>query len=285
MSKGFLRLSHNHGGFYLFATIAVVVIGLGLFSGGVTVWEYTNSSQFCGTTCHAMPPEYTAYQVSPHARVACVDCHLGQDSVLNTVPRKAKEVRHVVFALTQNYDTPIYVKSLRPARDTCEKCHYPEKFSTDSVKGIRRYAKDEKNSETRIYLILKTGGGSKREGLGKGIHWHIESEVWYIATDKHKQEIPYVRQVDDDGRVTEYFDVSLDLPPDFVAQNSDKLRRMDCIDCHNRISHQFRSPDRALDQALARRLIDRDIPYIKLWGTDLLSSSYLSHDEAMAAIE
>ena len=80
-----------------------------------TTWEYTNSPEFCGTACHTMPPEYVAYQISPHARVACVDCHLGQDSLLATVPRKAREMRHVVNALTQSYEPPIYVKSLRPA--------------------------------------------------------------------------------------------------------------------------------------------------------------------------
>ncbi len=285
MGRFFVWLRTDRWRLYLFAAFIVFVIGNALFAGGVTVWEYTNSPQFCGTTCHAMPPEYTAYQVSPHARVPCVDCHLGQESVLMAVPRKAKEIRHVVFALTQRYEVPVYVKSLRPARDTCEKCHYPEKFSTDSVREIRRYARDAENTETRIYLVMKTGGGSKREGLGRGIHWHIENEVWYIATDPLKQEIPYVRQVDDDGRVTEYFDVSVNLPSDFVAQNSSKLHRMDCIDCHTRISHLFRSPDRAMDQALARRLIDRDIPSIKLRGLELLEATYSSHEEAIAAIQ
>jgi len=255
------------------------------FAGGVTVWEYTNSPQFCGATCHTMPPEYTAYQVSPHARVPCVDCHLGQESTLTTVPRKAMEIRHVVFALTQEYETPIYVKTLRPARDTCEKCHWPEKFSDDTVREIKRFAHDESNTERSIFLSLKTGGGTAREGLGKGIHWHIENEVWFIATDELKQEIPYVRQVGPDGTVTEYFDVEAGLPTDFLAKNADKLKRMDCIDCHNRISHLFRSPEEAVDLALARRQIDREIPFIKAWGTEILNAAYLSQEDAIETIE
>ena len=39
---------------------------------------YMDSVQFCGQTCHqVMQPEYTAYQRSPHARVACIECHIG----------------------------------------------------------------------------------------------------------------------------------------------------------------------------------------------------------------
>jgi Zn finger protein HypA/HybF involved in hydrogenase expression len=265
-----------------------LILGIVLFfafGGGVLAWEYTNGVQFCGTTCHTMPPEYTAYQVSPHARVLCVDCHLGQESTLTMVPRKAMEIRHVIFGLTQAYETPIHVKSLRPARDTCEKCHWPEKFASDKVLQKKHFNLDEQNTETDTFLSLKTGGGTAREGLGKGIHWHIENEVWYIPTDTLKQEIPYVKQIGADGKVTEYFDTEANLPADFAEQNKDKLRRMDCIDCHNRISHLFRSPERALDLALERRQIDRTIPSIKAWGSGALNARYASQEEALAAID
>ena len=184
-----------------------ILIVLATITVSATAWEYTNSAQFCGTTCHTMPPEYLAYQASPHARVACVDCHLGQDSILLTVPRKARELSHVINALTQAYEPPIYVKSLRPARDTCEQCHSPDKFSSDTFIEIKRYAGDEQNTHTRNYMVIKTGGGSQREGLGRGIHWHIESEVYYYTDDRLKQTIPYVKEVAPDGKVTEYFDV------------------------------------------------------------------------------
>jgi len=128
---------------YLVAFVAVVVLVLVAIAISATTWEYTNSPQFCGTICHTMPPEYAAYQVSPHARVACVDCHLGQEGVLLTIPRKAKEMRHVVNALTKSYEPPIYVRSLRPARDTCERCHNPDKFSSDAFVEIKRYAEDD----------------------------------------------------------------------------------------------------------------------------------------------
>lgn len=250
-----------------------------------TTWEYTNSPEFCGTVCHTMPPEYTAYQVSPHARVDCVDCHLGQDSFLMTVPRKAKEVRHVINALTQSYEPPIYVKNLRPARDTCEQCHNPEKFSTDSFKQVRRYTPDEENSLTRTFLIVKTGGGARRQGLGRGIHWHIENEVWFYSEDPLKQTIPYVKEIGPDGQVIEYFDAEADLPPDFGQEVEAELHQMDCIDCHTRISHLFRSPPDAMDNALAQGQIDPAIPAIKAQGVQLLNQEYETTEAGLANIE
>jgi nitrate/TMAO reductase-like tetraheme cytochrome c subunit len=263
----------------------LIVLTLSAITVSATTWEYSNSPEFCGTTCHTMPPEYTAYQVSPHARVDCVDCHLGQDSVILTVPRKAKEVTHVINALTKAYEPPIYVKNLRPARDTCEQCHNPEKFSSDTFVEIQRFAQDQENTETRTFLVVKTGGGSRREGLGRGIHWHIENEVWFYTDDPLKQTIPYIKEIGPDGQTVEYFDIEAGLPSDFGQQVESKLHRMDCIDCHTRISHLFRSPSDAMDDALARRQIDRNIPSIKEKGVEILSQPYTSTEEGLQAID
>jgi nitrate/TMAO reductase-like tetraheme cytochrome c subunit len=270
---------------WLVILVILIILTLTAITVSATTWEYTNSSEFCGTVCHTMPPEYTAYQISPHARVECVDCHLGQDSFLLTVPRKAREVNHVINALTQAYEPPIYVKSLRPARDTCEQCHNPEKFSSDTFVEIKRYAQDEQNSQTRTFLIVKTGGGSRRQGLGRGIHWHIENEVWFYAEDPLKQNIPYIREIGPDGQMIEYFDAEAELPSDFGQQVEAELHRMDCIDCHTRVSHLFRSPSDAMDNALARLQIDPDIPAIKEQGVSLLSQEYATSEDGLANIE
>ena len=270
---------------WLVVLAMLVVLTLSAITVSATTWEYTNSPEFCGTTCHTMPPEYTAYQISPHARVDCVDCHLGQDSVILTVPRKAREVTHVINALTQAYEPPIYVRSLRPARDTCEQCHNPEKFSSDTFVEINRYADDEENTETRNFLVVKTGGGSQREGLGRGIHWHIENEVFFYSDDPLKQTIPYIKEIRPDGEVIEYFDVEAGLPATFGQEVEGELHRMDCIDCHTRISHLFRSPSDAMDDALARQQIDDSIPEIKKQGVEILNQEYASSEEAMAAID
>ena len=163
------------------------VLTLLVLYGSVQAWTYTNSSEFCGMTCHTMPPEYSAYLHSPHARVQCVECHIGRDVVTTQFTRKAGDLRHVILTITQDYEYPIRTRAMRPARDSCETCHFPEKFSDDSLREIHDF-EGEDNSSRSTYLIMKTGGGTEREGLGRGIHWHIENEVSFLATDELEQK-------------------------------------------------------------------------------------------------
>lgn len=258
------------------------VVTLSLLVSGAYGWEYTNSPEFCGATCHTMPPEYAAYQVSPHARVACVECHIGRGFIATRITRKAGDIRHVTATLFHQYEFPIYADRLRPARETCEQCHFPEKFSDDSLREKVRYLDDEDNTAISIYLAMRTGGGSEREGLGRGIHWHVENEVYFVALDDLQQEIPYVRVVWTDGTEDEYF--SLDSPLSAQELAGMEQVKMDCITCHNRISHSILPPERAVDQALSRSLIDADIPFIREKAVDVLSNSYETNDEAHQAI-
>ncbi len=258
------------------------VLSLALLISGAYAWEYTNSPEFCGTACHTMPPEYTRYLVSPHARVACVECHIGRGFIATRVTRKAGDLKHVVSLLFKEYEYPIMARDLRPARETCERCHSPEKFSDDSLREIKRFSDDPDNTATSIYLIMHTGGGSKREGLGRGIHWHIESQVDYLPTDEREQQIPYVRVVEDDGSITEYVEVGSDLDPASIDET--KLRRMDCITCHNRISHLILPPDDAVDQLMARGLVSPAIPEIRHRAVETLRGDYQSNEIALQAI-
>ncbi|MFQ5854390.1 MAG: cytochrome c3 family protein [Anaerolineae bacterium] len=279
-----LELARAQRRFVVTAVGFLIMLGLLMFVVGVTTWEYTNSTAFCGTTCHTMPPEYTAYQHSPHARVPCVDCHLGRESALNAIPRKAGEISHVTSLLLAEYDTPIYAKTMRRAWETCEECHNPRKFSADTFREITHYGLDERNTPIRTYLVLKTGG-QVRPGLSRGIHWHIANQVWFLATDWLKQDIVYVREIREDGTTNEYYDVEAGVDAEYVAQHEDQLRLMDCIDCHNRISHTFPSPERAMDQAIAQGRIDENIPFIKTWGVDVLGEQFRSHEEARRETE
>jgi len=258
------------------------ILTLSLLIGGAYAWDYTNSPSFCGTTCHTMPPEYAAYQISPHARIGCVECHIGREFIGNQIFRKAGDVRHIIATAFQTYEYPIRVKNMRPARETCEKCHSPEKFSDDSLRVIPHFKNDEDNTPYSIYLVLKTGGGAKREGLGRGIHWHIVNKVYYYPTDTEEQNIPFVRVVNDDGSTMDYVDVESDFNASQIDQS--KLKEMDCITCHNRITHRIYTPEESVDNALTLGQISQGIPKIRKVGVDVLRSSYATQADTQVGI-
>ncbi len=259
------------------------VLTIAVFMGGNYVWEYTNSSEFCGTACHTMPPEYSAYLISPHARVQCVECHIGRDVFTTTFTRKAGDLRHIVLNITKAYEYPIKAERMRPAKESCETCHFPEKFSDDSLRHIRNYLQDKANTPQDIYLLMRTGGGTAREGLGYGIHWHIENQVLYFATDEDDQDIPYVRVIDGSGNVTEYLDISADVGQEDILE--DELVEMDCITCHNRITHEVSQPEDAVGQAIRKGLIADDLPYLVQQSVLLLRGDYQEKVSALTAME
>ncbi len=258
------------------------VLTLLVLIGGAYGWDYTNSSPFCGTTCHTMPPEYAAYETSPHAHIACVECHIGREFIGNQIFRKAGDLKHIVSLAFKTYTYPIFADNMRPARESCEKCHTPEKFSDDSLRMVTHYQDNNDNTPEYIYLILKTGGGAKREGLGLGIHWHIVNKVLYYPTDQAEQNIPYIRVYNDDGTTTEYVDVASNFDP--ASINESNLKTMDCITCHNRITHRIYTPTESMDSVLSRGIIDSAIPDIHKIGVDVLSATYTNQAAALTAI-
>src|SRR5438045_1460367 len=63
--------------FSAFLLLTFIFLFMSAF-GSYRAFEHTESVQFCGQTCHTvMRPEFVAYQASPHARVRCVECHVG----------------------------------------------------------------------------------------------------------------------------------------------------------------------------------------------------------------
>jgi nitrate/TMAO reductase-like tetraheme cytochrome c subunit len=259
------------------------IITLLLISGGVYGWEYTNSPEFCGTTCHTMPPQDVVYKQSPHANVTCEECHIGRTSFVNQLSRKSQGLKETYYQIFKLYELPIRAKALRPARDTCEKCHQPETFSDDSLRVFSRFKDDLRNTESSIYLIMKTGGGAKREGLGRGIHWHIVNKVEFYATDELSQVIPYVRVSNDDGTITEYVDIESGFNKSTLDES--QLKEMDCVSCHNRITHEFKYPSESVDEAMTRGAIDPEIPLIRQKAVELLEAGYQSREEAFTAFD
>jgi nitrate/TMAO reductase-like tetraheme cytochrome c subunit len=251
---------------------------------------YMDSPQFCGRSCHVMTPEYTAYQISPHSHVACVECHIGTGAgaYFSAKVNGTKQIFEVTFhplaplapRIIPNYPTPIPspVTSLRPARYTCEGCHTPTRFDGDKLLVKSNFADDGQNTETQTVLILHLGGEdslSHRTGI-HGVHLgHIE----YIATDPTRTAIPWVQRQNPDGTQTVYAASALK-----GAQPQGERRLMDCIDCHNRAAHTFVTAGEAINRAMADGSINPSLPWIHKEGLELLDATYSSQADARAKI-
>lgn len=245
--------------------------------------EFMESETFCGQTCHTvMQPEYTAFQRSPHARVSCVECHIGPGADW-FVRSKLSGLRQVWAVLTDSYAKPVPtpIHNLRPSRDTCEQCHWPEKFYGDKVVVHHRFEEDEANTPLVDALVLKVGGGGLASGFTTGIHWHMSVDIEYISDEK-REEIQWVRYEDPSGEVHEYFLDGFEPGPGFFEEN--EPRRMDCLDCHNRPTHTFQMPDYALDDALQAGSIDPALPYVKREAMAALQAEYPDRETAAREI-
>ncbi|RJP73904.1 MAG: cytochrome C [Candidatus Abyssobacteria bacterium SURF_17] len=265
----------------LLALVFLLLSGVGSYR----AYHFSDSVMFCGQTCHqVMEPEYTAYRNSPHARVACVDCHIGPGADW-FVKSKLSGMYQIYATVFNKYPRPIPVpvKNLRPAQETCEQCHWPKQFYGAVQKENHHFLSDEQNTPWVIRLLIRVGGGDPTFAPVGGIHWHmsIENKIEYIATDKQRQNIAWIRKTDENGTVTVY--ESQDEPLD-KSPESYEIRRMDCIDCHDRPTHIYRSPNAAVNLALQTRRIDPSLPYIKAKGVELLANEYDSTDVALQTI-
>ncbi len=248
--------------------------------------EYMDSPQFCSRSCHVMTPEFTAYKISPHSHVACVECHIGTgaQAYFSAKVNGTKQLIEVTFhplaglapKIVPNYPTPIPspVTSLRPARYTCEGCHTPTRFDGDKLLVKSSFADDEQNTESQTVLVLHLGGQdslSRRIGI-HGVHLgHIE----YITTDPTRTTIPWVERTNPDGSKTAYIASALN-----GAQPQGERRTMDCVDCHNRAAHTFVTAEEAINSAMADGSINPSLPWIHKEGLELLKGDYTSQEEA-----
>jgi len=246
---------------------------------------YMDSTQFCGLTCHTvMAPEYAAYLNSPHSRIACTECHIGPGAGW-FVRSKLSGTRQLFAVALGTYSRPIPspVEHLRPARETCEECHWPQRFVGDRIIVRTKYAEDEANTPSTTVLSLKIGGS--RQGGGVGIHGrHLDhkSRISYVATDERRQVIPSIDYVDDDGKTITFASSEVKPTPDELARG--ERREMDCIDCHNRPTHIFELPERALDKALSDGSISAELPFVKKKGLELLKIEYPDGETARTRI-
>ena len=262
----------------IFITVTTVlnILITGQLSYGAV--RHMDSVSFCGQTCHTvMKPEYTAHQGWPHARVECVQCHIGSGASW-FVRSKFSGVGQVIGVTFRTYPRPIPVPvhNLRPARETCETCHWPQKFSGDRVKDIPNYANDEQNTLTHTVLLLHIGGGP----YGAGIHGRHLGEgvrIRYYASDAKRQTIPWVEYTSG-GKTTVY------AASDGKTPDDSQLRVMDCSDCHNRPAHTFELPERAINRLMASGEISPSLPFSKKEGIEILKQNYSSSQDAATRI-
>ncbi len=255
--------------------------------GSYEAFHYTESVEFCGKLCHkVMEPEYTTYHGSAHERVACVECHVGTGASWY-VKSKLSGLYQVYSVLAKKYPQPIPtpIANLRPAQETCEKCHWPQKFYDNKLRIKHAYLSDENNTEITRQMLVKTSTMSTAEGVIKGIHQHISPEVKieYKALDRMRMEIPWVKYTNSrTGETFIYVDNDLGLSQEKI--DSLEIRVMDCLDCHNRPSHNYEVPQNFIDKSLHEGRISKTLPGIKSIAMQVLSPGYSTKDSALMAI-
>jgi nitrate/TMAO reductase-like tetraheme cytochrome c subunit len=261
--------------------VNVIIFSVGSYRGV----EYMDSVRFCGTTCHTvMQPEFTAYQNSPHQRVACVQCHIGPGASW-FVRSKLSGVYQVYAVTFHTYDRPIPapVQNLRPAGETCEQCHWPQLFTGNRLEVIRKFDEDEKNTEKTTVLLVKIGGLSEGQAIGiHGRHLDTDRSIEYVAIDHERQNIAQVSFVNDQGKRITF--TQTQPKPSAAQLASGESRTMDCIDCHNRPAHTLQLPERALDEAMAQGGVSPELPYIKKQALAALKVPYPDRDAATRQI-
>ncbi len=260
----------------LVATIAnLLLVSIASYRGAA----YMDSPQFCGQSCHVMHPEYTAYKISPHAHVDCVECHIGSGAAayFSAKVNGTKQLLEVTF---DRYPTPIEspVKNLRPARYTCEGCHTPTRTYGEKLLVKSSFADDEKNTETQTVVVLHLGGEDSLSQLS-GIHGVHLGHIEYIATDPSRTTIPWVQRQNANGTQTVYAATALG-----ANAPQGERRVMDCIDCHNRAAHTFVTAEDAINRAMAEGAISPDLPWVHKEGLALLKANYASEAEAASQI-
>ena len=253
---------------------------------GFKTYEFTESETFCGQMCHqVMGPEMRSYSYSVHAEVACADCHVGPGAKYFLF-YKLKGTRQLFDVLTDRYPRPIPtpVADLRPSQDVCENCHGPKYQINQRLESRTYFLADEKNSPWTLNLLLRMGRADVTADRPLKMHWHYSTteEIVYVATDRERNVIPWIRVKRLDGKERIYRSTEAEVSDAELAK-ADK-RKMDCVDCHNRSGHPYRPPDVIVNALLNARVIDPALPRVKRVAVDALDGEYSSRDEARAGI-
>ena len=276
----------HRNGFIIFlisTTIFLLLSGIGSYE----AFHYSESVEFCGICHSVMDPEHIAHQNSSHANVSCVECHVGP-GVDWYVKSKLSGMYQVYSVLFNKYPRPIAtpISDLRPASETCLECHWPDKFYPHKLEYEKHFLADSSNTEWNISLRMKIGSSHSSKGFAEGIHWHINKNVQidYIPSSFSREYIPWVRYINiETGDTTIYNDSEEPIEDELLATATP--RTMDCMDCHNRPSHVFETPQDFIDNAIAAGEIPVELPEIKLKAMEILVKDFDYKDSALIYIE
>lgn len=278
-----LSLPGSRRAFGIFLVCGVLFLLLSAL-GSYQTYHFTESVTFCGETCHkVMQPELVTYQQGSHARVSCAECHIGAGAGW-FVKSKLSGTYQVYAVMFNKYPRPVPtpIKNLRPAQETCEQCHWPAKFVGNLERVYNYYLADETNTAFTVRMLMHVGGGDPTRGPIGGIHYHmnVANKVEYFTPDESRQTIPWVRVTSLKGEVTEY------RAPGFTNEVAkSQIRRMDCIDCHNRPAHRYKNPSDAVNLALSLGTIDTGLPFAKSNAVYILTQEYKTKEEALGKIQ
>ena len=255
-----------------FLTLVILLLSV---LGGYKAYEFTESVTFCGELCHSvMEPEHTAFLDSPHARVKCVECHVGggAESYLRAKISGIKQVRGMI---TGDYPRPIPapVEGMRSAQDICMECHWPSKPFGDQVLTRTLFEQDRNSTRREFQVVMKTGGADRNGGRGEGIHWHANpaNRIEIAFRDSQRNQIPWFRVTVPGKEPVVYTDPEKPVASEELATVEHRI--MDCVDCHNRPAHRFHSPEAAVDLALEACALEASLPFAKATSIAVLAEA------------
>ncbi len=238
--------------------------------------------RFCGQSCHVMKPEFTAHLNGPHQKVTCVECHVAPGAS-GWVASKMSGTRQLLEVMLSNHPRPIpaamETNRLVSSQDTCEHCHSRDAVTPPRLRVIPKFKDDEANTKTQTVLMMFVGGG--RTGGIHGEHMGPGVTMRYRASDQKRQTIPWVEYVNTNTGVTRTYSAEGTRP-----ENLDKMgvHTMQCVDCHNRPTHAFDLPEKAIDKAFVSGELSATLPSVKKAALQILQTPYGSDQEAEAKI-
>ncbi|MDH4262069.1 MAG: hypothetical protein OEV78_03385 [Spirochaetia bacterium] len=262
--------------------IITVTIGLAfifIVLSSSSVIEYTESNHFCANACHdTMQPEAVTHLNSSHSRVKCVECHIsaGTSSFFHAKFSGLSRAFKVVLNI---HKKPIHIlRPLHPSRSSCENCHWTSKLSGDRLFTHIRYDESrEDNKALYTAMLLKVGGKSGIDHKSRGIHWHTDDNLKIkYKTAADDSDVVWIEETNQKTGEKITF-----ATEQYSTESSHKnllFKDMSCTDCHNRVAHPAKSPEKALDEAITKGVVSRSLPWIKKQGLDFLTAEHKTSD-------